>query len=110
MTYINDQLAADKAFARVEALDEIISKFVSSSDKAAIVADVKAKVAALEGEEKSNGELYVKILEKAIEKDEYLTKEKARLEKMLTSGSVAAAKADEMSRKVNIMAAILGEE
>ena len=109
MPFIKDKLAADKAFARVESLDAIASKFVASSDKAAIAAEIKTKAAGLEGEDKANGDLYVKILDKAVEKD-YLVKEKARLEKMLTSGNVAASKADEMSRKVSIMSAILGEE
>lgn len=110
MAFIKDKLAADKAFARVESLDAIASKFVASSDKAAIVAEIKAKATGLEGEDQANGDLYVKILDKAVEKDDYIIKEKARLEKMLTSGNVAAAKADEMSRKVSIMSAILGEE
>lgn len=41
---------------------------------------------------------------------EYLSKEKARLEKLLAGGSVAAAKVDEMSRKTSVLGAFLDDE
>ncbi len=53
----------------MEALDSFAKKFVSAEDKAAVVAETKAALEALEGEEaKANGVLYVKFMEKAAEK------------------------------------------
>jgi protein disulfide-isomerase A6 len=94
MEFIKKKLVADKGFARVEALDGVAAKFVSSSDKAALIKEAKEAVAKLEGEDKSNGELYVKYMEKTVEKGvEYLSKEQARLEKMLSSGWCRAGRA-----------------
>ncbi len=42
--------------------------------------------------------------------NEYLTKEKARVDKLLSGGSVAAAKVDELSRKLSVIGAILGDD
>ena len=41
---------------------------------------------------------------------EYLTKEKARLDKMLSSGSVHASKVEELSKKVSVLGAFGDEE
>jgi len=40
---------------------------------------------------------------------EYLSTEKTRLEKVLSSGSVASSKAMEMAKKVSILKVLLGE-
>lgn len=104
MEFIKQKIVADKGFARVEALDGVAAKFVSAADKAALVKEAKEAVAKLEGEDKSNGELYVKYMEKTIEKGvEYLSKEQARLEKMLSSGSVHSSKVEEMARKTSVL-------
>lgn len=72
---------------------------------------VKAEVAKLSDDDATNGAVYVKVLEKAVEKgDDYLTKEAARLDKMLSSGSVATAKVEELSRKLSVLSAINGDE
>ncbi len=64
----------------------------------------------LTDDSKTNGEMYVKLMQKGLEKGaDYFTKEKARLERMLGSGSVAAAKAEEMIRKSSILGAFLPE-
>lgn len=57
-----------QGFARVEALDPLASKFADAKDKAAVIAEAKAAVAKLEGDAKASGELYVKFMEKAVEK------------------------------------------
>ncbi len=52
----------------MEALDPIAAKFTEAEDKAVVVAELKAKVATLEGEDATNGEIYVKMAEKGVEK------------------------------------------
>ncbi|GIL81325.1 hypothetical protein Vretimale_1122 [Volvox reticuliferus] len=110
--FLKGKLAADKGFARVEALDPIAKKFVEAEDKAAVIAEAEAAAATVEAEDaKANAAIYVKVMQKALEKGvEYLSKEKARLEKMLAGGSVAAAKVDEMSRKTSVLGAFLDED
>ncbi|KXZ44226.1 hypothetical protein GPECTOR_71g587 [Gonium pectorale] len=112
LDFLKEKLNADKGFARVEALDSFAKKFASAEDKAAVLAETKAALEAVEGDEaKANGALYIKFMEKAAEKGaSYLSTEKARLEKMLSSGSVSASKVDEMSRKASVLGAFLDDE
>lgn len=108
--FIKAKLDADKGFARVDELDAIAKKFADAEDKSAVVAEAKAAVEQLEGDSKANGDLYVKYMEKAVEKGaDYLKTEHARLDKMISSGSVNAAKVDEMSRKTSVLSAFVEE-
>lgn len=109
--FLKDKVEADKGFARVEVLDPIAKKFAEAADKSALVAEVEGHLKALEGEAKANGELYLKFMQKALDKGaDYLTKEKARLERMIGTGSVAPAKVTEMSKKTSILGAFTDEE
>jgi protein disulfide-isomerase A6 len=111
LKFLMDKVAADTDLARVEALDPVASKFLTADDKEAVVAEGRALLAGLSGEEKENGELYVRFMEKAITKGvEYFAKEKARLDKMLSTGNVNADKADEMSRKVSVLGAFTEDD
>jgi protein disulfide-isomerase A6 len=110
-SFLKDKVREDAAFARVASLDPIAIKFVAAEDKAALVAETKAASADLEGEEKANSDLYVKLMEKAVEKGaDYLSKEKARLSKMLSSGALSVPKIEEITKKVAIIAAFFPEE
>ncbi|KAJ9528075.1 hypothetical protein QJQ45_005735 [Haematococcus lacustris] len=111
LTFLKDKVAADAGFARVEALDSIVKDFADADDKAALITKVTEAVAGLKDEDKVNGDVYVKMMTKASEKGTtYLTKEKARVDKMLASGGMAAAKYEELSRKSSVLGALLGEE
>ncbi|KAJ9528283.1 hypothetical protein QJQ45_014264 [Haematococcus lacustris] len=111
LTFLKDKVAADAGFARVEALDSIVKDFADADDKAALITKVTEAVAGLKDEDKVNGDVYVKMMTKASEKGAtYLTKEKARVDKMLASGGMAAAKYEELSRKSSVLGALLGEE
>mmetsp|Transcript_27918 Transcript_27918/g.61277 ORF Transcript_27918/g.61277 Transcript_27918/m.61277 type:complete len:250 (-) Transcript_27918:220-969(-) len=111
LEYLQEQVASDKGFARVDALADIAKKFKDAADKSALIKEAKAKIAKVAAEEKENAELYVKLMEKAVEKGvDYLAKEKSRLEKMLGSGGVHSSKVDEMSRKASILGALSGDE
>jgi len=106
LDFLSKKLEADKGFARVEEMDVFAQKFVSADDKAAVVAEAEVKVGELEEDAKANGELYVAFMKKALEKgDEYLTKEYARLERLISSGSVSASKVDELARKSSVLGA-----
>lgn len=110
LQYIKQQLDADKGFARVEALDAITKGFAEATDKKAVVDKVTAKVADLEGDDKVNGQVYIKMMENAIKKGvEYLSKEKARVDRIL-QGSVSSSKVEELARKSSVLGALLGTD
>lgn len=112
LEFLKKKLEEDATFARVPSLDEVAEKF-AAADKAGqkkLVAEAEKAVTGLKAEEKSNGELYVKFMKKALEKgEEFFKKEHSRLERMVGSGSVAAAKVDEMLRKTSVLGAFLPE-
>jgi len=111
LEFLAAKIQADAGFAKVDALDGVASKFADASDKAALLKEATDTVAGLEGDDKVNGDLYVKYMAKVIEKGvEYLSKEHARLEKMLGSGSVHASKVEEMARKTSVLNILKGEE
>ncbi|MEW5302901.1 MAG: hypothetical protein WDW36_005640 [Sanguina aurantia] len=104
-TYLKEQLEADKSFARVESLDEFAKGFSASEDMAAALQGMTDAASTLEeAADKSNAELYIKYATKAVEKgSSYLTTEKARLDKILGSGSVAASKVEDFAKKSSIL-------
>ena len=51
-----------------QALDPIASKFAASADKAALIKEAKDASEKLTGDDKSNAELYIKTMEKVVEK------------------------------------------
>jgi protein disulfide-isomerase A6 len=76
------------------------------------VEEAKTLVSTLEGDDKANGELYIKVMEKAADQARGVGPMEGQgpLDRMLASSSVPAAKADEMSRKSSIIGALLGDE
>eukprot|EP00879_Flechtneria_rotunda_P001267 GHRR01001414.1.p1 GENE.GHRR01001414.1~~GHRR01001414.1.p1 ORF type:complete len:273 (+),score=98.07 GHRR01001414.1:54-872(+) len=113
LEFLKQKIEEDKGFARIDSLDKLAKKFVAASKDAkdAIVKDVEKALKKLEKNDQANGKHYVTFMKRAIEKgDDYFTTELARLERMVSSGSVAAAKLDEMSRKSSILSAFTGKE
>jgi len=113
LDFLKKKLEEDKGFARVEALDKLVKDFVGADKKAKdkVVASVEKAVKELKDDEKKNGELYVKAMKKALSKgDEYFGKERSRLERMISSGGVAANKVDDFARKSSVLSAFLAED
>ncbi|EFN53221.1 hypothetical protein CHLNCDRAFT_137098 [Chlorella variabilis] len=105
LKFINEQVAADAGFARVDALVPIAQKFMAAAaaDQAAVVAEAKAAAEAAAADDKDNAALYVRFMKKAVEKGvEWVTKEVERLTKMAEK-PMSAAKLDEVSRKISVL-------
>jgi hypothetical protein len=68
LEYLKEQVQKDGGFARVDALDPIAAKFTEADDKKVVLEELKTKVASLEGDDAKNGEMYIKMAEKGIEK------------------------------------------
>jgi len=90
---------------KVDALDEIAAKFVGSNkqEKESLLKKAEGVLSGLSAKAKKSADYYVKAMAKVAEKgEEFVTKEKERLSKMI-SGSVAADKADEFTVRLNIL-------
>lgn len=110
--YIKRKLASEKDVARVEALDDLAAKIGKAAAKEAtkLVAELEAAAAKLEGDAKAHGEVYVKLAKKGVEKGAaWFGTERARLERMISSGAVAPSKMEPMTLKSSALGAFLGE-
>lgn len=84
----------------VDALDEIVAKWVAGTSLADATAEAK-KVA--EGLKDKAGDYYIRVFEKLAKNEGYVTKEIARLEGIIAKGGLVATKLDELIKKVNIL-------
>jgi protein disulfide-isomerase A6 len=112
LDFLKKKLEEDKGFARVEELDTLVKDFVGADKKAKgkTIKAVEKAVGSLKDDAKKTGELYVKAMKKALEKgDDYFGKERARLERMISSGGVAASKVDDFARKSSVLSAFVAE-
>ena len=111
LEFIAKKLEEDAGFARVADLDALAAKFAAAAkeaERAKVLAEAEAAAAKVGADAKANAELYVKFMTKFVKDGKAaLAKEAARLERMIGSGSVAAAKVDEMSRKTSVLGAFL---
>ena len=107
---IKTALDADAGWARVPDLDALAAAVATAAgdDMAGTVAALTEAAAKLKGDAVEAGALYVKAAEKAATKGvAYFAAEHARLEGLL--GSVSAAKAGELARKMSVLTAFMGE-
>lgn len=112
LDFIKDKVSQDRGFARVDELDPIAGKILKSESMDTVYKELEEKVGSLKDDDKDNGELYLKVVKKAIEKggSEYFQNEYDRLNKMLDSGNVNQQKAEEMTRKISVLSAFLPQE
>jgi protein disulfide-isomerase A6 len=90
---------------RVEELDALVAGYATVSDKAALLKKAKETAAALTGAAAKSAKLYLRALELLQTKADYLQTETERLSRMLESGSLSAAKADEFAIRLNVLKA-----
>jgi protein disulfide-isomerase A6 len=110
LSFVRDALASDTRFARVEALDALAAEFVAAdagAGAAAVIERAAAAAAGLAEADRANGELYISLMRKAEEKGgaAWLATEAARLERVIGSGALSAAKLGEISRKASVLSA-----
>jgi endoplasmic reticulum protein 29 len=86
---------------QVKEMDALAKEFKTSSDKAAVVK--KAEAVAAKADDKDAAKYYVKLMTKAAADDSFLTKEVARLKKMVDDGSVKPAKKEQFGRRLNML-------
>lgn len=112
MDFIKAELKKDAAYARVDELTEIAQKLVKAAegDKESLIEEAKTFVSGMSASVKSNGELYVKYMQKVSDKGvEYVTKEITRLNKLI-DGGMSPTKQQEVDRKLSVLTAFATEE
>lgn len=97
----------DSNAGTIEALDEIIAKHVTGETLSQAAEEVKK---AADGLQEKFASYYVRVLGKLEENGEYVTKEFARLQKILNNSELQPEKADELVSKSNILRKFMGEE
>jgi protein disulfide-isomerase A6 len=89
---------------RIPALDEIVSKFISEgADKLALVKEAETYLATAVGDALANAKYYVKVFTTSITQKDFVATEVARLDRLITSGSLTPKKKDEFTKKKNIL-------
>ncbi len=68
LEFINQKLAADSGFARVDILDALAAKFTSASDSQDLIKQATELASSLTDDAKINGDLYLKSMQKAASK------------------------------------------
>ncbi|OJJ50973.1 hypothetical protein ASPZODRAFT_138097 [Penicilliopsis zonata CBS 506.65] len=86
--------------ATIPTVDAAVAELLSGQDLAKLVDGVKA---AVEGLEDKYSHYYVKVAEKLSQNEEYVSKELARLERILAKGGSAPEKVDDMISRSNIL-------
>ena len=87
---------------QIKELDALAKEFVKG-DKAAVLAKAESAAKALEVKDEDSGKYYVKVMQKASEKGDFVTKETERLQKMIEDGAVKADKKKDFGRRLNIL-------
>jgi len=94
----------DSTAGRHTLLDSIAEKFLTGDQKALLV-EAEEAVKTLAGDALAIGKIYAKYMSTIVEKGkEWVETEVQRLER-LSSGSVTPAKADDLTRRKNILSA-----
>jgi protein disulfide-isomerase A6 len=65
LAFLNDKVAGDKGFARIESLDALASSFLTAADRSGAAAAIKAAAEKLGDTQQAAGALYSKFAEKA---------------------------------------------
>ena len=110
LSYINEKTGAhrivggglDKDAGTIEALDSLVSSLSVKGKNNLDTVSAEVKKAAT-GLKDKYAEYYVKALGKLEQNKEYLDKETARLESLLSKGGLARAKEDDLTSRLNIL-------
>lgn len=86
---------------QVQELDVLAKEFVSATNKAEVIA--KAGSLKLDDKDVDSAKYYTKVMTKAAADAEFVTKEVARLKKMMDDGSVKADKKAQFGRRLNML-------
>jgi len=117
VTFINNRAGTsrDKTGAlsnlagRIPTLDSIVEKFLAAahSDKAALIKEAEEHVATAAGDALANAKYYVKVFTTSLTQTDFVNTEVARLDRLISSGSLTPKKRDEFTKKKNILSVFI---
>merc|ERR1712139_592585 len=90
---------------QVKELDALAKEFMSAKDRAKIVK--KAEAVKVDEKDADSAKYYAKVMTKASADAEFVTKETARLKKMMDDGSVKADKKAQFGRRLNMLSSFV---
>lgn len=91
---------------RVAVMDDLAAEFLAASDKAAALAAAKVAVGELSGKDVAKADVYIKAMEKIIQKGTgYVATEMARLQSLIDSDSTPKTKKVDFAVRRNVLAA-----
>jgi len=93
---------------RVSSLDELAEKFIASPTES-FVKEAEEIVSGLAGDAATSGKYYVKVISSILSSKDFASKEVERLQKIVSSGSVAPKKVDEFTKRINILNSFISD-
>jgi len=87
---------------QVKELDTLAKAFMTG-DKAATLGKAEAAAKMLDAKDADSAKYYVKVMQKASDKADFVAKESERLQKMIDDGSVKPDKKAQFGRRLNIL-------
>jgi len=86
---------------QVKEMDALAKEFMKASDKAAVA--TKAGALKVDDKDAEAAKYYVKVMTKGAADADFVSKETARLKKMMDDGSVKAVKKEQFGRRLNML-------
>lgn len=91
----------------VSQLDDLAEKFTSADNKETkeeVVAETTKVVDALEGKDKTSGDIYLKLMQRVIERgDKFILSELERVRNLLSAGKMNDSKKKDLQKRINII-------
>ncbi|KAG5749047.1 hypothetical protein H9Q70_008294 [Fusarium xylarioides] len=94
----------DTVAGTVESLDTLVAKITGGAAIADVAEEIKKEVENLtDSTQKTYAEYYVRVFDKLSSNNDWVSKELARLDGILTKGGLAPAKRDQIQQKTNVL-------
>ncbi|KAG4264182.1 protein disulfide-isomerase erp38 [Fusarium proliferatum] len=94
----------DTVAGTVESLDTLVAKITGGAAIADVAEEVKKEVETLtDSAQKTYAEYYVRVFDKLSSNNDWVSKELARLDGILTKGGLAPTKRDQIQQKTNVL-------
>lgn len=97
----------DQKAGTIPALDELVAKYIPTKSFAKLSDEVQKAAKSIQAQ---YAQYYIRVTDKLKESEEYVTKESARLAKVLSKGGLTAEKVDDLISRSNILRQFLGGE
>jgi len=88
----------------LEAFSDLASSFADHPNKDELITRAKELAVNFQGDEQRAATIYVKVMEQLAKDAKYADNEIARLKRMIENGSLTRVKADEFTKRINIIA------